>query len=34
MNYKEVYPFIPSNEVKYSNYFIQPVDGKYFLLDF
>ena len=33
-DYKEVYPFIPSNEVKYSNYFIQPVDGKYSLLDF
>ena len=34
LDYKEVYPFIPSNEVKYSNYFTQPVDGKYSLLDF
>ena len=29
LDYKEDISFISSNEVKYSNYFIQPVNGKY-----
>ena len=33
-DYKEDISFISSNDVKYSNYFIQPVNGKYSLLDF
>ena len=34
LDYKESIPFISSHEVNYSNYFIQPVNGKYSLLIF